>query len=112
MCNLYNQIERLCKKRGVNFSELAKSTGQYPSVFSDLKRGKQKGLSLDALIKIADYFEISLDELIGRKIEAPSPERDEAVGKVTDLFNRMTEEQKDFFLRLLEQTVQQPPKRQ
>lgn len=111
MCNLYERIERQCEKRNIKLAELARQAGLSVSTFSDLKRGKTKSLSLDALISISDIFNISIDELIGRKKEAPSPERDEAVGKVTDLFNQMTEEQKDFFLRLLEQTVQQASKR-
>lgn len=111
MCNLYERIEMFCEKQNIRFAELSRETGLSQTVFSELKHGKTKSLSLEKVMKIADYFDISLDELIGRKKEAPSPERDEAVGKVTDLFNQMTEEQKDFFLRLLEQTVQQAPKR-
>lgn len=111
MLNLYNQIESLCKSRNIKMADLARLTDLSKNNFSDLKHGRKETLSIDKLIKISDYFEISLDELVGRKKEAPSPERDEAVGKVTDLFNQMTEEQKDFFLRLLEQTVQQAPKR-
>lgn len=36
---------------------------------SDIENGKKKDPRISTLIKIADYFNISLDELIGRKLE-------------------------------------------
>lgn len=36
---------------------------------SDIENGKKKDPRISTLIRIADYFNISLDELIGRKLE-------------------------------------------
>ena len=36
---------------------------------SDIENGKKKDSRISTLIRIADYFNISLDELIGRKSE-------------------------------------------
>lgn len=105
MCDLYERIERQCEKRNIKLAELARQAGLSGSTFSDLKRGKTKSLSLDALISISDIFNISIDELIGRKKEAPSQKRNEAMDKVIDLFGQMTEEQRELALKIVEQVV-------
>jgi DNA-binding Xre family transcriptional regulator len=56
MCDLYQKIELLCQENGIKIADLSRETGTTKSNFSDLKSGKIKSLSLDKLIKIADYF--------------------------------------------------------
>ena len=67
MCNLYRNIELLCKSRNIKVADLSRFTGLNKSMFSDLKNGKKSTINIEALIKIADYFNVSLDYLVGRK---------------------------------------------
>lgn len=110
MSNLYELIKKRCAVKKITLTELARKTGLSVSTFSDLKRGKSKSLSLDALVLIADYFNITLDELVGRKKEAPDAETSEAMGRVIDAFNQMTPEQQELFVQLVEQFLLQSSK--
>lgn len=67
MFNLYNKIEELCHQKGIRIAELSRATGINKTVFSELKQGRTKFLSTERLILVADYFEISLDELVGKE---------------------------------------------
>lgn len=105
MCDLYQKIELLCKSKGVKIADLSRETGTTKSNFSDLKSGKIKSLSLDKLIKIADYFDISLDELVGRKKRTPDAEASEVQNEIIKLFASMTEEQQNLFFALAQQLI-------
>ena len=60
----YSVFERLLKSRGVNVSQVARATGIAASTFTDWKNGRSVPKA-DKLAKIADYFSVSLDELLG-----------------------------------------------
>lgn len=62
---MIQRILELIQENGLNQSDLAKIIGCSTGNISDWKRGKVKP-SLDALIKVADYFHVSVDYLTGR----------------------------------------------
>lgn len=76
MYNLYENISALCKERGITPGGLCGELGFRRSVLSDLKNGRKKTLDTTTLVKIADYFSVSLDSLLnGSDTEkAPTPE--------------------------------------
>lgn len=96
MCNLYGKIELLCKQRNIKVADLARFTNLNKSMFSDLKNGRKNTLNIEALIKIADYFDISLDELVGRQKRTPAGESAE-VKEIMKLIKGMTSEQQALF---------------
>ena len=59
------RIEELMKQRGIKAIQLCFATGISTGNFSDWRRGRSVP-SLQALIAIADYFDVSLDFLCGR----------------------------------------------
>lgn len=63
---LYNKILDLCKSKGVNITIMCKESGVSRGSLGDLKSGKNKSLSTDALSKIANYFSVSVDYLLGK----------------------------------------------
>lgn len=69
MDNLYQRIEDLCKQKGVNVTALCRECGIPRAILSDLKMGRSKNLSASVLSKISNYFEVSVDYLLGG--EAP-----------------------------------------
>ena len=74
MYNLYENIYALCKERGITPGGLCGELGFRRSVLSDLKNGRKKSLDTTTLMKIAEYFNVSVDYLLtGKETEkAPS----------------------------------------
>ncbi len=61
----YEIIKQLCDEKGIRLSVLATGIGVRNSVFTELKMGRTKKLSVSTLNKIADYFEVPLSLLTG-----------------------------------------------
>ena len=61
--NSFHKVEELVNKRGITLYALAKELGFAKSLFSDWKSGKSMPKT-DKLIKIADYFGVSVEYLI------------------------------------------------
>lgn len=62
---MYENFNRLLKKKKMTAYAVSKRTGLSPTVFSDWKSGKSKP-KVDKLIKIANCLGVSLEELIDR----------------------------------------------
>lgn len=81
MYNLYENIYALCNERGITPGALCGELGFRRSVLSDLKNGRKKSLDTTTLMKIAEYFNVSVDYLLtgeGAK-KAPTPEGERTV---------------------------------
>lgn len=63
---LSQNIRKLRKKRKLSQEELAKKVGITFSTLAKLESGVNSNPTLETLRKIADVFQISLDELVGR----------------------------------------------
>lgn len=73
MANLYENIEKLCKQRGVNVTTMCKESGASRGSLTDLKSGRKQTLKYETLAKIASYFGTSVDALVsGEKKEKPN----------------------------------------
>lgn len=74
MDNLYNIISELCVERGISGYRLCKDIGIQPSIITDLKMGRQSGLSAANMNKIANYFGVTVGYLLGdEQKEKPAP---------------------------------------
>ncbi len=60
----YSVFEQLLQQAGASMYQVAKATHISPSTFTDWKNGRSTPKT-DKLARIADYFGISLDELMG-----------------------------------------------
>ena len=74
MGGLYERISLLCDKRGITIYKMCKEIGIRGSVLSDLNCGRKKSLSAETLSKIANYLEVTVDNLLGadKKENAPA----------------------------------------
>ncbi len=61
----YEIIKQLCDENGIKLSVLASGIGVRNSVFTELKKGRTKKLSVSTLEKIAAYFKVPLSLLTG-----------------------------------------------
>lgn len=63
---IYARIEELCRKKGINVTQLCSACNIPRASLSDYKSGKKKSLSAEVLSKISDYFDVSVDFLYGK----------------------------------------------
>lgn len=68
MAELYNTIRALCDQHGVTVSKMCLDIGVSKSTMSDLKSGRKKTMTAPTLKKIADYLNVSVDNLLGTHV--------------------------------------------
>lgn len=64
---MYNRIEDLCKNQGINMTQMCKEAGIPRGNLTDLKNGRTAILSTKNLGKISNYFQVSMDYLLGNE---------------------------------------------
>lgn len=107
MANLYENIEKLCKQRGVNVTTMCKESGASRGSLTDLKNGRKQTLKYETLDKIASYFGTSVDTLVsGEQKEnppqQPKSEVDAAVERIRKKLESMPKEQREALMNLIE----------
>ena len=65
MGELYDRISDLCDKKGISRAKMCREVGIQPSIMTDLKMGRQSGLSAKTAQRIASYFGVSVAYLLG-----------------------------------------------
>ena len=70
MNQYYQKISDLCTQSGLTVRKMCTDLNIRQSVLSDLKAGRTKKLSTETLSKIASYFNVSMDDLLGRPVSA------------------------------------------
>lgn len=101
MSELYDTITRLCSEKGINITELCRQSGASRGSLSDLKMGRKNSLSAATLSKIAAYFGVSVDYLLGNEesgkpapTEGDGPDelvKDELVGFYGNVKDHLTQ---------------------
>ena len=79
MSELYNLIESLCKEKGTNITAMCKAAKISRAPLTELKMGRSKTLSSATLSKMAAYFGVSVDYLLGNKEKPAGQEADELI---------------------------------
>ena len=64
---LSKRLKELRKEKGWSQQKLAEKTGLSFNAITKIEQSLAKHPTLKTLVKIADVFKISLDELVGRK---------------------------------------------
>lgn len=64
---MYARYTELRDSKGVKDADVSKATNIPASTFTDWKTGKSKP-KLEKLIRIAEYFEVSVEELIKKEV--------------------------------------------
>ena len=64
---LYSKIETMCKESGISISGLEKAVGLGNAT---IKGWKESSPRLDNLIKVAEYFGCTVDELMRNRAES------------------------------------------
>ena len=93
MGTLYESIKSLCDEKGVTGGKMCVDLGISKSTMTDLKSGRRTGISLETAQKIADYFGVTVDRVLGsdQKEKNPAPESVEFSPEyIRKLLNSMT----------------------
>lgn len=77
MGELYEKIETLCTREGITITAMCKNAGISRAPLSDLKMGRSKTLSSSTTAKIAAYFGVSIDYLLGNEKKPAAPKDSE-----------------------------------
>ncbi len=96
----FDNFDRYCKQLGKTNSEVTKAIGLDPSSCTGWRNGSVPRNS--TLKKLADYFGITVEELMGTKKEPAGMDGfDDAKKQVVELMDDMSQEEIDAFLTLL-----------
>lgn len=106
MANLYENIEKLCKQRGVNVTTMCKESGASRGSLTDLKNGRKQTLKYETLDKIASYFGTSVDALVsGNQKENPpqqsQSEVDADIKWIEQKLVEMSKEKREALMKLI-----------
>ena len=75
MGTLYNNIIALCNERGIKGGKLCTDIGMSKGILTDLKMGRQTGISAANAQKIANYFDVSVGYLLGEEEKSEKKEQ-------------------------------------
>ena len=109
MCELYKRIMSLCEEKGIKGGKMCTDIGISKGILSDLKMGRQSGISTTNAQKIASYFGVSVGYLLGEEQKNPTTEIDSGITKEkSDLIKRVMQmsdeelQKLDMLLRIVE----------
>ena len=106
MANLYENIEKLCKQRGVNVTTMCKESGASRGSLTDLKNGRKQTLKYETLDKIASYFETSVDALVSGEQKKTPPQQlqsevDADIKWIEQKLVEMSKEKREALMKLI-----------
>ena len=67
MGSLYENIIALCNERGIKGGKMCTDIGMSKGILTDLKKGRQSGISAANAQKIASYFGVTVGYLLGEE---------------------------------------------
>ena len=96
-------IKKLREDRGIKQSEIADLVGMHRSNYSKIENG-QIEISLAAVDKIADFFNISIDELVhmGQEIPKEINLEDKTTVEQVKLIQELDQEEKSMVFKIIE----------
>lgn len=65
MAEMYEVIDRLLDERGVNGAQMSSDLGMSRSFMTELRKGRAKSIKVETAQKIAEYFRVTIDYLLG-----------------------------------------------
>ncbi len=94
------RLRELRKARHLNQEQLAQRLGITQATLSCWENEKYE-IDNASLLKCADYFNVTVDYLLGRE-KKPSAPSDSLFDKITEIFNRLDDDRQQTALEYLE----------
>lgn len=105
MSTLYKNIIQLCEERGIKGGKLCTDIGMSKGILTDLKMGRQTGISATNAQKIASYFGVSVGYLLGEEEKKEKPIKDDGLSEKKKAFMQKVEKMSDDQIARLEQIL-------
>ena len=110
MGTLYENIIALCDEKGIKGGKMCTDIGMSKGILTDLKMGRQSGISATNAQKIASYFGVSVGYLLGeedKKIEPTDDDRlSENMKQLIDFVKTVPEDKVELVLKLMRTIVE------
>lgn len=104
MSTLYESILSLCQERGIKGGKMCVDLGLSKSLMTDLKAGRKSGITSGTAQKIADYFGVSVDRVLGTvQKEKPAhnvDELDEEAKELRDIWDSSDSDDRQTLLEM------------
>lgn len=96
-------VKRLREDRGIKQNEIADLIGMHRSNYSKIENG-QREISIVAIDKIANYFNISIDELVhmGNDLPKEVSLEDKTTVEQVKLIQELDQEEKNMVFKMVE----------
>ncbi len=79
MSELYERIDELCRQRGISGAKMAGDLGLSRSSLSELRSGRSQSFRMETMRKIAQYFNVTVDQLLNNAPTASITSEPQAV---------------------------------
>lgn len=105
MSNLYENIKELCDEKGVKPGKMCTEASISKGLITDLKMGRKKTVRADTAQKIADYFGVTVDRVLGAEKETAA-QKDDGLSpmesQLMEYVRALTDDQKKMLLAQLQ----------
>lgn len=110
MGTLYENIIALCDEKGIKGGKMCTDIGMSKGILTDLKMGRQSGISAANAQKIASYFGVSVGYLLGEEDKKEKPTEDDRLSenmkRLIDFVKTVPEDKVDLVLKVMKSIVE------
>lgn len=110
MGTLYENIIGLCEEKGIKGGKMCTDIGMSKGILTDLKMGRQAGISAANAQKIAAYFGVSVGYLLGEEEKEEKPAQEDELSanikKLVDFAKSVPEDKAELVLKLMRTIVE------
>ena len=97
---MYEIYQKLLDMNGVKSADVARATGISNMTFSDWKKGKSTP-KMDKIEKIAKYFGVTTDYMMGKKSEKPSLSMADEHFELIKLYSSLSEADQKAIMQIM-----------
>ena len=97
---MYEIYQKLLDMNGVKSADVARATGISNMTFSDWKNGKSTP-KMDKIEKIAKYFGVTTDYMMGKKSEVPSVSMADDHFELIKLYSSLSEADQKAIMQIM-----------
>ena len=97
---MYEIYQKLLDMNGVKSADVARATGISNMTFSDWKKGKSTP-KMDKIEKIAKYFGVTTDYMMGKKSEIPSASMADDHLELIKLYSSLSEADQKYIMQIM-----------
>lgn len=110
MSTLYDNIISLCEERGIKGGKMCTDIGMSKGILTDLKMGRQSGISAANAQKIASYFGVSVGYLLGEDEKKEQPTEYDGLSEkrkaLIDFAMSIPDDKAEMILRVMKSIVE------